>query len=50
MLAGIPVRDAELRVGTEDRDWGHTATMDLTLTAAMPTSRPTRWRAVRCAG
>ena len=36
VLAGIPVRSAELRIGTEDRDWGHTAAMDLTLTAAMP--------------
>jgi hypothetical protein len=36
VLAGIPVRDAELRIGSEDRDWGRTATIDLTLDTAMP--------------
>lgn len=36
VLAGIPVRDAELRIGAEDRDWGRTVTIDLALTAAMP--------------
>jgi hypothetical protein len=36
VLEGIPVRDAALEVGGEDRDWGRTVTLELTLSAPVP--------------
>jgi hypothetical protein len=36
ILAGIPVADAQLEIGDEDRDWGHTVTLRLQLTEAVP--------------
>ena len=36
ILAGIPVADASLELGEEDRDWGTTATVRLELSAPVP--------------
>ena len=36
ILQGIPVADASIEVGDEDRDWGRTTTLHLKLTAPMP--------------
>jgi hypothetical protein len=36
ILEGIPVRDASLEIGEEDRDWGHTVTIGLELSSPMP--------------
>jgi hypothetical protein len=36
ILQGIPVAEAELVVGEEDRDWGRTTTLTLELKQAMP--------------
>jgi hypothetical protein len=36
ILDGIPVADASLTVGGEDRDWGRTATIGLELSAPVP--------------
>ncbi len=36
ILEGIPVANAQLVVGDEDRDWGRKATLSLELTQAMP--------------
>ena|SRR5215210_1993408 len=36
LLQGIPVRDASIEIGDEDRDWGRTVTMRLELSASVP--------------
>ena len=36
VLDGIPVRDASLEIGAEDRDWGRTVTIRLEVAAAVP--------------
>ncbi len=36
ILQDIPVANAHLAVGDEDRDWGRTTTLSLELTQAMP--------------
>jgi hypothetical protein len=36
VLAGIPVKEATLQVGAEDRDWGRTVSLDLELSSALP--------------
>ncbi len=36
ILEGIPVRDAAVEIGAEDRDWGRTVTLELTLSAPVP--------------
>ncbi len=36
ILEGIPVRDASLEIGDEDRDWGRTVTLRLELSAPVP--------------
>ena len=36
ILQGIPVADASIAIGEEDRDWGRTTTLDLQLTASLP--------------
>jgi hypothetical protein len=36
ILQGIPVQDASLEVGAEDRDWGRTVTLRLELSAPVP--------------
>ncbi len=36
ILEGIPVADATLTVGAEDRDWGRTTTIALELSSALP--------------
>ena len=36
ILAGIPVKDASLNIGAEDRDWGRTVSLDLELSAPVP--------------
>ncbi len=36
ILQDIPVADAQLEIGDEDRDWGRTTTLHLKLTASMP--------------
>jgi hypothetical protein len=33
---GIPVKDASLQVGDEDRDWGRTVTLSVELSAPVP--------------
>ena len=36
ILQGIPVADASIEIGGEDRDWGRTTTLRLELTSPMP--------------
>jgi hypothetical protein len=36
VLEGIPVRDASLEIGEEDRDWGRTVTIRLELSSSVP--------------
>jgi len=36
ILAGIPVRDASIELGEEDRDWGRTVALRLELAATVP--------------
>jgi hypothetical protein len=36
ILAGIPVAEASLSIGDEDRDWGRTVTIELELSAPVP--------------
>ena len=36
ILEGIPVQDASLEIGDEDRDWGRTVTLRLELSAPVP--------------
>jgi hypothetical protein len=36
VLEGIPVADASITVGEEDRDWGRTVTLELKLSAPVP--------------
>lgn len=36
VLDGIPVREASLRIGAEDRDWGRTVTLELHLAEPVP--------------
>jgi hypothetical protein len=36
ILEGIPVSDASLQIGGEDRDWGRTVTLRLELSAPVP--------------
>ncbi len=36
VLAGIPVEEASISIGDEDRDWGRTVSIDLKLSAPVP--------------
>ena len=36
VLAGIPVAEASITIGDEDRDWGRTVSIDLKLSAPVP--------------
>jgi hypothetical protein len=36
VLEGLPVANASLTIGDEDRDWGRTVTIELELSAAVP--------------
>ena len=36
ILKDIPVKDATLSIGQEDRDWGRTVTLELTLSEPVP--------------
>ncbi len=36
ILEGIPVREASLEIGGEDRDWGRTVTLRVELTGPVP--------------
>ncbi len=36
ILDGIPVREASLEIGDEDRDWGRTVTLHVELTGPVP--------------
>jgi hypothetical protein len=49
ILEGIPVRESELEIGAQDRDWGRTVTLRLELSAPVPgmTTQALTGKAVR---